>query len=438
MVDKTRKAALEIINNITKSETYGNLALKTGFQGLNTQEKRFATRLVYGTIEKMITIDWVISNYVKKRTPTTLKNIIRMGVYQIYYMDSVPDRATCSVSVDLAKAIGKGGTSGFVNGVLRNIARGKSELNFPAKDKDLLNHLSIRYSCPKWIIEMWIKELGLLKAEQLIAYQDDYSITIRANSLKGYSNKKLEQELKLRNIEFSKSSIIDDAYKINAPFEQIKTGLFDEGLIAIQDEGSMYIGKLAVANNPDCVLDACAAPGGKTAVMAHYSSKSKFYATDIHKHRVELMEKQFERLGVNAKTYRFDATQKPFEMKMDCVLVDAPCSGLGTMFKQPDIKYNKTASQLNQLQDLQLRILKNSSKSVNAGGYLIYSTCTIAKKENYDVVKKFLENNTDFEVMQPEDTNKLIHDSFDGLGIQLLPNVHGCAGFYVSKMRKKN
>ena len=430
MIDKSRKAAFDALNEITKNKSYGNLAVKTAFNNLNPQDKRFAARLVYGTVEKMITIDWVIANYVKKHTPATLKNILRMGAYQIYYMDSVPDRAACSTSVELARAVGKGGASGFINGVLRNIARKKDELKFPKDD------LSIEFSCPQWIVDMWVKELGKEHTEDLLKYQDDKGIMIRPNRLKGFDNKKLEAEVNQRNISFKKGKLVEDAYRVYAPFEDIESGLFEEGKIAVQDEGSMLIAKMAVSDKPKSVWDTCAAPGGKTAAMASYYSDGEYYSTDIHKHRVELMEKMFARLNVDAKTYRFDAAEKPFEIEVDCVLVDAPCSGLGTMFKQPDIKYNKTLEDIKMLHKTQLKILKNCAKSVAAGGYLVYSTCTISKAENYDVVTRFLENNKDFEIVKPEN-DKVLMEAFDGIGVQLLPTKHNTSGFYIAKMRKK-
>lgn len=428
MIDKSRKAALDALNNITKNKSYGNLVLKDTFNKLNAQEKRFATRLVYGTVEKLITIDWVIDNYVQKRTPATLKNVLRLGIYQIYYMDSVPERAACSTSVELTKSIGKGGASGFINGVLRNIARNKDKLEFP-------DDLSIKYSCPEWIIDMWTKELGKEQCESLLSYKEDFDIVIRANRLKGYANKELEQELNNRNINFTKGKICKDAYRIDAAFEDIEQGLFDDGKIAIQDEGSMIIAKTAVEEKPKYVLDACAAPGGKTAAMANIHTDAQYFATDIHPHRVKLMEKMFERLNVPSKTYRFDVSEKTFEPEVDCVLVDAPCSGLGTMFKQPDIKYNKTYKDVQELAKTQLSILTNCSKSVAAGGYLVYSTCTISKKENYDVVKQFLKNKNDFEIIKPAE--KVLIDAFDGIGVQLLPHVHGTSGFYIAKMKRK-
>ena len=429
MIDKSRKAALDALNEITKNKSYGNLVVKSAFNNLNPQDKRFAARLVYGTVEKMITIDWIIDNYVQKRTPATLKNVLRLGTYQIYFMDSVPVHAACSTSVELAKAVGKGGASGFINGVLRNIARKKDELKFPE------NNMSVKYSCPEWIVKMWIKELGREQTIELLSHKDDKGIVIRPNRLKDFTSGKLKKELTKRNIGYEKGKIIDYAFRVDASFEEIERGLFDEGKIAIQDEGSMLIAKIAVEDEPKVVFDACAAPGGKTAAMANILPDAEYIATDIHKHRVDIMEKLFERLNVEAKTYRFDAMEEPFQMDFDSVLIDAPCSGLGTMFKQPDIKYNKTYEDMKKLAQTQIKILENCSKSVVKGGYLIYSTCTISKTENYDVVSKFLKDNNDFEVVEPK--NEAFTKSFDGIGVQLLPHIHNTSGFYIAKMRKK-
>ncbi len=430
MTDKSRKAALEALNNITKNKSYSNLAAKSAFSHLSLQEKKFASRLVYGTVEKMITIDWIIDSYVKKHTPSTLKNILRLGTYQIYYMDSVPDRAACSTSVDLAKSAGKGGASGFINGVMRNIARNKSSLKLPEKD------MSVKYSCPAWIVDMWVRELGQQQTVSLLSYEAEEGIVIRPNHLKDYSSDKLKKELKKRNIKYSNGEIIKEAFRINASFEEIKEGLFDEGKIVVQDEGSMAIAHIAVEDNPKSVFDACAAPGGKTAAMADILPEADYIATDIHRHRIDIMGKMFDRLNVNAKTYKFDAADRPFELEFDCVIADVPCSGLGTMFKQPDIKYNKSIEDIKSLAETQLRILKNCSKSVDTGGILVYSTCTISKAENYDVVEKFLADNDDFEIVKPTG-NKTLEEAFDGIGIQLMPHIHKTSGFYIAKMRKR-
>ena len=429
MRDKARKAALEALNEITKNKSYGNLAVKTAFNHLETQEKKFAARLVYGTVEKMITIDWIIDNYVNKSTKATLKNILRLGTYQIYYMDSVPSHAACSSAVELAKSAGKGGASGLVNGVLRNIARGKDGLKLPD------DNLSVKYSCPNWIVDMWISELGKEEAIKLLEYIDEPGIVIRANSLKEFSADMLERELKKRGIDYQRGNIIKDAFRVEGSFEEIDEGLFEEGKIAIQDEGSMLIAQIAVQSKPKYVLDACAAPGGKTAAMAHIYRDAEYIATDIHQHRIDIMDSMFRRLGVKAKTYRFDAQEKPFEIKVDCVLVDAPCSGLGTMFKQPDIKYNKTYEDIRSLAETQFKILMNCADSVSTGGFLIYSTCTISKAENRDVVERFLKEKKNFEIVEVE-YDKVLSDAFDGIGIQLMPNIHKTSGFYIAKMRK--
>lgn len=440
MIDKSRKNALTVLNEIIKTDAYSNLALKSAFYGLNPQEKRFATRLVYGTLEKLITIDWIIDNYVNKRTALTLKNILRMGTYQIYYMDSVPDRASCATSVELAKSIGKGGASGFINGVLRNISRNKDKLQFPDIKKDKILSLSVNYSFPQWLVKMWISELGEDTAIALLSHTETNDIIIRPNSAKSLTLDELKKELDNRGINYSEGHVVEDALHISASFDEIEKGLFDSGKIAIQDEGSMLIAKTVVGTNSKDVLDACAAPGGKTAAIKHFSKDKSIscYALELHKHRVDIMEKELNRLGIDAKCYRHDSSKDTFTPKVDCVLVDAPCSGLGTIFKQPDIRAKKTSEDITSLSHLQYEILENCSKSVNDNGYLIYSTCTISQRENKDIVKKFIENNPQFSIVPPSYDNEELNKCFDGYGIQLLPSVHGTAGFYISKMKLNN
>lgn len=183
-IDNGRKAALDVINDIIKNGAYGNLAIKDRFQSLDERQIPFATRLVNGCIEKLITIDWILSHQLKKTTKLTIKNILRMGVYQIYYMDSVPHRAACSSSVELAKSVGKGGASGFINAVLRNVISDIDRIKMPDEKDNLSLSLSIKYSCPQWIIKMFIKELSLDTTRALLSYTDTHSSTnIVSNSI---------------------------------------------------------------------------------------------------------------------------------------------------------------------------------------------------------------------------------------------------------------
>lgn len=434
MKDIARKSALNAVNEIIKAGAYGNLAIKTQFNNLSEMDRRFATRLTYGTIEKLITLDWILGHYLKKTTPITVKNILRMGTYQIYYMDSVPHQAACSTSVDLAKAIGKKGASGFINAVLRNVARGKDQLSMPSNDNDPVLAMSVQYSCPKWLVALWIDEMGIEATDKLLRYQPAYNITIRPNACREYTAEQLEAWLSTQSVAYIRGNLADASFKIQSSYNIIDTPLFQSGQIAVQDEGSMVIAMQTLLSNPKTVLDVCAAPGGKTAAMAHFNSTAQYYATELHKHRVELMEKQFDRLGVIAKTYRFDATKKAFDINVDVILADVPCSGLGTIHKQPDIKYAKDLQQIKDLTKIQREILNQCAEAVNAEGVLIYSTCTISKRENYDIVQDFLNTHPEFEVIPPEDP--ILLEAFDGLGVQLLPYIHDTAGFYFARMRK--
>ena len=350
-------------------------------------------------------------------------------------MGSVPNHAAVKTSSAIAQKLGKEGAVGFINGVLRNVARDKEKFSIP-ENISKVKRMSIEYSFPEWLIKKWIQELGKRDALALISYNKKNSIALHANSLKGMNNTKLEDTLKALNIKYEKSAFVEDVYKINGNI--INTPMFEKGEIAIQGEASYLAAKVAIENKPKKVLDLCTAPGGKTAAMAHIHHDAIYTACDVRQNRVDITKKQFDRLGVTAELYTMDATVKNNDIGLfDTVLCDVPCSALGTVFNHPEVKYNKTFEQIKQIKSLQKGILENASSYVGENGHLVYSTCTISKQENHDMVASFIKEHDEFSAVFPETFRGIINDKrFDGCGVQLLPHIDDTAGFYIACLKR--
>jgi len=437
MIDSARLFAFTAFDDVVRKKAYSNLAIKKAMESLEGRDKAFASALFYGTLEKLLTLDFILEKYLKTRPKPIIKNILRMGVYQLYFMDRVPDHAAVKASSDIAKKLGKQGAAGFINAVLRNAARDKASFTIP-DDLSELKNLSVKYSFPEWIIKMWIAQLGKKEAHKLISYQKDNLFAIYPNSLNGMTGEKLEKVLKTKKIPYEKGSLLDDVYKVGGGV--FDTDLFSNGKIAVQGEASHLAAKVAVEKAPKTVLDLCAAPGGKMAAMAHFDPDAQYIACDISQKRVNLTQKQFERLNVKAQTLCLDATKETDTLKeYDAVLADMPCSALGTVFTHPEVRYNKSEKDINAICKIQRAILENAAEYVKQGGRLIYATCTVNKRENYDIVHDFLGRNKQFKPVFPKTFYGIIDDKrFDGCGVQLLPNKDGTAGFYIACLEKDN
>lgn len=436
IIDPARLAAFRALDEVTRKGAYANLAIKSELPRLNSINRAFCSSLFYGTLEKLVTLDFILDKFIGSKPKPVVMNMLRLGLYQLFFMDSVADYAACNSTVELAKSLGKGNYAGFINGVLRACSQEKWQDFIPDPADDELLHYSVMYSIPKWIVELWFDELGSGQCAELLSHGRRQGFTVRPNSAKGFDRVKLAQWLDSLDIEYTKGKYIQDAFIVKEAGSLLESREFVEGYITVQDEASMIVSKIAAQKGRVDILDACAAPGGKSACMYHFNPGAKLYSADVHQHRVELMEKQLKRLNVPATVFCWDAMQQlPFDRNFDVVLVDAPCSGLGTLFEQPDIMLAKSRDDIDALSELQEVILRNASSYVKPGGLLIYSTCTISKAENRDVVNGFLTGNTGF--VAKNAAPELWGDRYDGCGIQLLPHIDGTSGFYISLMVRK-
>ncbi len=438
-----REVAADALDEIISQEAYNNVTLRRHLKrngAMPRLDKAFVTECVNGTLRNIIYIDYVINSFSKIKTEKLkplILSVMRISVYQMLFMDKVPDSAACSEAVKLVKKRGLAPLSGYVNGVLRNISRSRENITLPKTDT--LEYISVKYSYPLWIVKMWNAKYGYETTEKICQGGNTTpDVCIAVNTLK---TSKDELKNRLEGMTVNDGAYIKDCLHIKGASDITKSELFQEGMFHIQDESSMLAVEVLNPKEGETVLDVCSAPGGKSFLAAEkMNNKGKIVSCDIYPHKIELIKETAARLGTNIIETRLrDAGERHKEdfEKYDRVIVDAPCSGLGLIRKKPDIKLKKTGDDIDSLVLLQKRILDASAMYVKPGGILVYSTCTICKKENEMNVKYILEKD-DFE---PVDIKKFIPKTLEkyaeGCYIQLLPGINAADGFFISVMRKK-
>lgn len=438
---------MKILYEINEKGAYSNIALNKYFAAaeLRDIDRAFVTELVYGTVKWKLTLDSVIagnSSIKIERLSPWILNILRLGVYQLQYMSKVPQSAACNESVKLARRYGHKASAGFVNAVLRNIARNGGNLTLPSKDEDLAGYLSVKYSYPKWLTAKYTGLFGAEFAESLLdAGNNTPELTVRANTLR-VSAAELAQKLAEEGVEALPGKYAGDAAVIKSPVSVAKLETFKKGLFQVQDESSMLPAKVLAPQPGDLVLDACSAPGGKATHMAQLmQNRGTIIARDIHEHKLRLIDDAAARLGIDIiKSELHDAAlpDEAHNRYFDRVLLDAPCTGLGIIRRKPDIKWARETKDLDSITALQRQLIQQVSNTVKPGGVLVYSTCTILPEENEGVVNTFLEQNKDFEAdditpyLPPE---LAVHAK--GCMLQLYPNRDGIDGFFIARIKRK-
>ncbi|WIV10803.1 16S rRNA (cytosine(967)-C(5))-methyltransferase RsmB [Proteiniborus sp. MB09-C3] len=440
-----REIAVKILGEINEEKAYSNISITRNInEGISNLDESLIREMVYGVIENKLLIDWVIMQFSKvkiKKIAPIIKEILRIGVYQILFMDKIPDSAAVNESVKLAKKYGHKGSVGYVNAILRNISRNKSNLEFPKRNNDPVEYLSVKYSHPKWMVEKWLSDYGLSFTEELcIANNEKPKLNIRVNTLK-ISKLDLMEKLESKGFIVSEGKYAYDCIIIDNPVRITDTEEFKSGLFQIQDESSMMVAQIMDPSPGSLVIDVCSAPGGKTTHIAQkMQNEGKIIARDIHEHKLQLIEGNIKRLGINIiELEKFNALDLDEKLigKADYCLVDAPCSGLGLIRRKPDIKWNKEKDNLIEIAELQYEILMNSSMYVKNGGLLVYSTCTIQRDENIHLIRKFTENNN-FKLISFESliNNTELKKSATNGYIELYPNINNTDGFFIAKMIK--
>lgn len=434
-MDFPRKLALEALYKIDKEEAYSNIALneiiKENRNKIDDRDIGFISELVYGVTTWRLTLDEIIKKYSNirlKKISCWIINILRMGIYQIIFLDKIPKSAAVNESVNLAKRYGHKSSSNFVNAILRKISKKDYDDFFDIDDN--IGRISKTTSMPVWIIEKLLKEKDIDEVENICKNSNIRpKITVRINKLKT-NKEEIKEILAKEKIEFKECEL--DDFLILEKVKNIENfDLIKNGYLTIQDKGAGLIALVLKPEENECVLDACSSPGGKTTYMAEMmNNNGKIVAWDIHEHRVNLVEKNAKRLGINIiDTECKDATkyEEKYKERFDKILLDVPCLGLGVLKRKPDIKWQRKEEDINEITKIQREILDNCSKYLKGKGELVYSTCSILKDENEEIIKEFLEKNKNFEAIEISGKQQYI---------QLYQDKEN-DGFFICKLKKK-
>ena len=466
-----RELVLGILMEVTENGQYSHIVLRdvlSKYQYLTKQERAFITRVTEGTLEHLIEIDYILDQFSKvkvKKMKPVIRGVLRSAVYQMKYMDSVPDRAVCSEAVKLAARKGFAGLKGYVNGVLRSVARGLADVKYPEEG---VRALSVRYSCPEWIIELWQKYYDQDVVERMLAdFQQEKPVTVRC-CLNRVTPEELKSRLLREGVAAEPHPYLPYAFLISGYDHLEGLESFREGLFMVQDVSSMLVGELADPQAGDHVIDVCATPGGKALHTAEKLSvaeknaagqisedeepaaepgmraagRGHVEARDLTEYKTGLIRENMERSGLDNISAACRDASVPDEKAAgtaDIVIADLPCSGLGVLGKKTDLKYKASPEGIESLVGLQRKILSCVKDFVKPCGVLLYSTCTVNPAENIENVHWFLKEYPEFhlddirEKLCPE-----LRDSVEEKGcIQLLPGIHKSDGFFIARLKRK-
>lgn len=435
-----RDAALSILMAIEKNQAYSNLLLHQTIEKYNIEQKDsgLLTEITYGTLQHKMTLDYYLEPFVKGKLDDWVRQLLRLSLYQIHYLDRIPNHAAVNEAVEIAKKRSHKGTAGLVNGILRSVLR--QGLRSTDKIDDPIERLSIESSHPLWLIKRWVAQFGY-EQTQTMAFENNTppTQTIRVN-LSRTSVDEVMDMLEDEGIVSHKSDVLPECLHIEKG-QVAKTKAFQYGFVSIQDESSMIPTHALRVEPGHRVLDMCAAPGGKSMHIAeHLQGNGTLVSVDLHPHKVKLISEQATRLGFeNIETRTMDSrklTDEYEEESFDRILVDAPCSGLGVIRRKPDIKYTKKEEDFASLQTIQLRLLDEASKLIKPDGLIVYSTCTIDETENNGTVQAFLANHPEMVLDELNVLPKAYHHLITQGTIHIFPQDFNSDGFFVAAFKK--
>lgn len=423
-----RETALKALYDIDVNGTYTNAALSKALENksMTGADRGLVTEIIYGVTANKSAVDFIISKYsklkLKKMTPWVL-NILRMGVFQIYYMDRIPASAACNEAVKLANRYSHRSGAGFVNGVLRAFSREAEDFDFP-RGNSACEYLSLKYSYPEWLTEKLINEYGEACCESIFEEsRKAHGVYIRVNTLKNTADELMEI-LKKESIECEKTEV-ENCLLVKGRISIEQSLAYAEGRYSLQNISSQRAVCTLSPQKGETVVDMCAAPGGKSCAMAEQmENEGRIFSFDIFEHKVNLIEKSAERLGIDIISAKVSDGTKLNDELLECadrVLADVPCSGFGVLHKKPDIKWKRSLEDIQELCTIQREILNTAARYLKKGGTLVYSTCTILPEENRMQREWFLDNHKEFSLVAEE---------------QILTGMDGESGFYICKMLK--
>ena len=448
-----RQLVMEMLLSVTKDGEYSHIVIRdvqNKYNYLGTQEKAFMKRLFEGTLERMIELDYCIDQFSKvkvNKMKPVIRTIMRMGAYQILYMNSVPDSAACNEAVKLAQKKGFRTLKGFVNGVLRNLSREKENIAYPSQEKNFTAYASIKYSMPEWIVKLWEEQFGKAVTLQILeGLLKEHPVTLRMRTQEQGAISRLQDALVKQGGTIKQHPYIDYAYMLEKTDDMSELPGYESGAFVVQDVSSMLAVEAIGIPKGSRVLDICAAPGGKSMLAADILNRQSVgsgsvEARDISEYKVAFMQENFDRCGLtNVKAVVWDALEpdESFVGQADVVIADVPCSGLGIIGKKRDIKYKMTPEAVADIVKLEEDILRRAVSYVKPGGRMLFSTCTINKQEN-EAHAKWLQEELGMIPVSLDDTlpAQLHSDTTKKGYLQLLPEIHETDGFFISVFRKE-
>ena len=428
-MDKVRLAATRIVHDVTANGAWANVALAQTLrrEKFTDIDRKFCTELVYGTVRAGASLDWKISAYLNRplsKVDAKVLNVLRVAMYQIFFLDRVPNSAAVNESTELAKKFCSQSAAKFVNGVLRSAVREPSKSNFPTGDD--LESLALRNFHPAWLVKLFADEFGLDATKKLLDFDNtEPPLCLRVNNLRT-TRENILDALKKFDVQAEASTFAPEGIICRGHGALDKFRPLRDGLCQVQDESSMTAAHLLNPTAGDFVIDCCAAPGGKTTHIAELmQNHGRIVAADIYDTKLAHVKQNADRLGITIiEPTLIDARElgDKFPAQADKVLVDAPCSGLGVLRRKADMRWKKNPAELEPLPALQEEILSSAARTLKRGGTLLYSTCTILRRENQSVVEKFLSTHADFDLVETK---------------IFLPHVTKTDGFFASKLVRR-
>ena len=439
-IDRVRELAMQVLQKVHVEGAYANVALAETLREikLTERDRRFLTELVYGVTKAGETLDYMIGRYVAdiRKAQPAIRELLRLGFYQIFLMDRVPPSAACDTAVELAKKHGRRGADSFVNGVLRAALREPERAALP--DGRNAHALALRTWHPKWLVERWMRAYGYERTEELCRCNNTSApLSVRVNTLRT-NRPALMEQFTAAGAQVRASAWVPDGIVLGTHGALDELAPLRMGLAQVQDESSMLVAHVLAPEPGMTVIDACAAPGGKTTHIAQrMENRGRILAFDIYEEKIRRIERNAQRLGISimeAQMCDARAIGAAYAGQADRVLVDAPCSGLGVLRRKPDARWKKSPEDVKTLPPLQRAILASAAEAVKKGGILVYSTCTMEEYENAAIVANFLRTHTDF-VLEETGGFLPVQKTTECM-VQIMPETDGPDGFFIARMRR--